>query len=237
MLFSSSYSGRWKNKVDLEKYIKPHCLVRYVQYNDSKNDFSVTVTNLVTNETKIETFTHVIVATGIFNVPIVPSFPGIETFQGRILYAHSLHGSTHVKGQRLLIVGAPYSVEDLAAKCLMYGAKSVICTCRTKQSTFRLANGIEQRPYLQKFEGNVAYFKDRTIAEIDCLVIGAGYLYTYRFMEDRLRLKSSPSFYAENLYKGSVWMGGGNNKLFYLGTQDRLYSLTLFDVQGAWVCK
>ncbi|KAL4230828.1 hypothetical protein ACF0H5_011202 [Mactra antiquata] len=229
--------GRWKNRVDLDQFIRPHELVRYVQFNDDLDNFSVTSTNLVTNETSIETFSHVIVATGIFNVPIVPSFPGIETFKGQIVYAHCIHNAEGIKGQRLLIVGAPYSIQDLATRCMKSGAKSVICTYRTKQASVRLANGIDQRPWLQKFEGNVAYFKDRSFADIDCVVIGTGYIYSYRFMEDRLRLKSSPTFYPDNLYKGSVWMGVGHNKLFYIGTQDRLYSLTLFDAQGIWVCK
>ena len=35
-----------------------------------------------------ETFDYVIVASGHYSVPNVPTFPGIEKFPGRVMHAH-----------------------------------------------------------------------------------------------------------------------------------------------------
>ncbi|XP_053400389.1 uncharacterized protein LOC123556318 [Mercenaria mercenaria] len=60
---------------------------------------------------------------------------------------------------------------------------------------------------------------------------------SFSFMEDELRLQSSLSMYPDNLYKGTLWLGGGGNKLFYMGIQDQYYSYTIYDAQGLWTCK
>jgi trimethylamine monooxygenase len=185
----------------------------------------------------VETFTHVIVAVGIFNVPTMPSFPGIDTFEGRIVHSHNFRDALQFKGQRLLVIGASYSAEDIALQCFKYGAQNVVITWRKKPLGFKWPTGISERPLVQKFERNTAHFKDGTSDEFDCIILCTGYLYRFPFMEDRLRLRSKLSIYPNNLYKGTVWMLGGNNKVLYLGTQDHYYSFTQFDVQALWACK
>jgi trimethylamine monooxygenase len=211
--------------------------VRHVEYNDLDKKFIVEITNLETDQSSKETFDYVIVATGIFNVPNVPDLPGIDTFEGTIQHAHNFRDAKEFKGQCLLIVGASYSAEDLALQCLKFGAKSVVCTWRTKPMGFNWPKGIEERPLVQKFDGNVAYFKDGSNAEIDAVIFCTGYKYSFPFMEGKLRLQSSLSMFPDNLYKGSVYLLGGNNQLFYMGIQDQLYSFTMFDVQALWICK
>merc|ERR1711974_126871 len=77
-----------------------------------------------------ERFDYVVVATGHFSVPNVPTFPGVEKFPGRVLHAHDFRDATEFAGKRLLLVGANLSAEDIALQCLKYGAKQVICTWR-----------------------------------------------------------------------------------------------------------
>ena len=194
-------------------------------------------TNLETDDTSKEAFDYVIVATGIFNVPNVPDFPGIETFEGRVLHVHNFRDATEFKGQRLLVIGAGQSADDMALQCMKFGAKSVVCTWRTKPMGFKWPKGIEERPLVQNFKGKTAYFKDGTSVEIDAVILCTGYKYSFPFMEDKLRLKSSRSMYPKKLFKGSLYLPGGNNKLFYVGIQNQYYSFTMFDVQAFWICK
>ena len=56
-------------------------------------------------------------------------------------------------------------------------------------------------------------------------------------LEDKLRLKSPNVLYPPNLYKGTVWLNGGNNKMLYVGAQDQYYTYTMFDVQAMWAVK
>ena len=64
-----------------------------------------------------------------------------------------------------------------------------------------------------------------------------GYLHHYKYLEDSLRLKSPNVLYPPNLYKGTVWLNGGNNKCLYVGVQDQYYTYTMFDVQAMWAVK
>lgn len=197
----------------------------------------VTWQNLRTDVTTTEMFTHVIVAVGIFNFPNKPSFPGFDSFPGRILHSHDFRGADEFKDQRLLVVGASYSAEDLALQTMKYGAKSVVCTWRTKPMGFKWPKGIEEKPLLQKVEGKTAYFKDGSSAEFDSIILCTGYIYHFPFLQDELRLKSTLSVFPDHLYKGTLYLDGGNNKLFYIGVQDQYYSFTLFDVIALWVAR
>ena len=53
-------------------------------------------------------------------------------------------------------------------------------------------------------------------------------------MEDALRMRGKTTLYPPNLYNGTVWMAGGNNRVMYVGMQEPVYSFTMFDVQALW---
>jgi trimethylamine monooxygenase len=86
-------SGRFtkKSKTDLKRFIKWNTVVRQVRYNKATDNFTVTAEDLKARHTYDDTFTHVIVATGIFNVPNKPTFPGIrpEIFQVGLLLLYT----------------------------------------------------------------------------------------------------------------------------------------------------
>jgi trimethylamine monooxygenase len=75
------------------------------------------------------------------------------------------------------------------------------------------------------------------MATVDSIILSTGYQYHFQFLGDDLRLYSTLSLYPADLYKGALWLKGGNNKLFYMGTQDQYYTFTMFDVQALWICK
>jgi len=229
--------GRW-NKEDIRKYVKFSTVVRDVAYNKETDNFSVSVKCLESNKVlDSETYDYVVVASGHYSVPNVPHFEGIERFCGRVMHAHDFRDANEFKGKRLLLIGASYSAEDIALQCLKYGAKSIICTWRSKPMGFNWPAEIQERPLVQKFEGNVATFKDGSTAEIDAVMMCTGYLHSYPFLREDLRLKSKNVLYPPGLYKGIVWQDGGNNKLLFAGVQDQYYTYTMFDVIGLWVAK
>jgi len=180
-------------------------------------------------------FTHVIVASGHYSVPHVPSFPGIEKFPGRVMHAHDFRDACEFKGKTLLLIGASYSAEDIALQVLKYGADHVICTWRTKPMGYNWPPQIEERPLLQKINGNDVTFKDGSTAHIDAILLCTGYLHAYPFLTDDLRLKSRNRLYPPNLYKGCQFLGGETDKLFYVGAQDQYYTFTMFDQCALWV--
>eukprot|EP00794_Sanderia_malayensis_P017287 gene17287-19015_t len=230
--------GRWKRVENLQSYIKFNHVVRSVQYNIESDDFSVTVKDLINDKNLAsEKFDFVIVGTGHFSTPNVPSFPGIDKFPGRVMHSHDFREAVEFKGKRLLIVGSSYSAEDIALQCIKYGATSVICSWRTKPMGFHWPSEITERPLLTKIEGSTCYFKDNTESDVDAIILCTGYLHHYPFLADDLRMRSANILYPSDLYKGLVWMKSGNKKLMYIGAQDQWYTFTMFDAQGLWIGK
>jgi len=86
-------------------------------------------------------------------------------------------------------------------------------------------------------EGKTVTFKDGTSAEVDAIIICTGYIHHYPYLEDSLRLTGPNTLYPADLYKGTLWLKGGNNKMMYVGAQDQYYSMTLFDVEACWAVK
>ena len=229
--------GRW-GKEDIKKYVKFSTVVRDVVYNKATDNFTVSVKDLVKDEVQdSQDFDYVIVASGHYSVPNVPHFEGIEKFPGRVMHAHDFRDANEFKGKRLLLIGASYSAEDIALQCLKYGAESIICTWRSKPMGFTWPKEISERPLVQKFEGKTAFFKDGSQAEVDAVMMCTGYLHSYPYLRESLRLKSKNVLYPPGLYKGIVWQEGGNNKLLYAGVQDQYYTYTMFDVVGLWIAK
>ena len=85
-------------------------------------------------------------------------------------------------GKRLLLIGASYSAEDIALQCLKYGAKSIICSWRSKPMGFKWPKEVDERPLIQRFDGKVAHFKDGSKAEVDVVMMCTGYLHKYDFL-------------------------------------------------------
>jgi len=229
--------GRWE-KEDIKKWVKLNTVVRDVVYNKDTDNFTVSVKNLEDDQVLDgEQFDYVVVASGHYSVPHTPSFPGIGKFPGRVMHAHDFRDANEFAGKRLLLIGSSYSAEDIALQCLKYGAKSIICTWRTKPMGFKWPKEVEERPLVQKFEGKVAHFKDGSSSEVDVIMMCTGYLHSYPYLREELRLKSKNVLYPPSLYKGIVWQQGGNNKLLYCGVQDQYYTYTMFDVCGLWAVK
>jgi len=80
-------------------------------------------------------------------------------------------------------------------------------------------------------------FKDGSTAEVDVIMMCTGYLHSYPFLREELRMKCKNLFYPPGLYKGIVWTAGGNNKLLYCGAQDQYYTYTMFEVCALWIVK
>jgi len=229
--------GRW-NQEDIQKYIKFSTVVRDVVYNKATDDFTVSVKDLQKDQVLDgERFDYVIVASGHYSVPNVPTFPGIEKFPGRVLHAHDFREANEFAGKRLLLIGASYSAEDIALQCLKYGAKSIICSWRSKPMGFKWPKEVDERPLVQRFDGKVAHFKDGSKAEVDVVMMCTGYLHKYDYLREELRLKTRNVLYPPGVYKGIVWQEGGNGKLLYCGVQDQYYTYTMFDVVALWAVK
>ena len=226
-------TGRAKHS-GVRRFIEFGTVVRWIGYDTTSDSFEITVEKLDEQETRTERFDYVIVATGHFSTPNVPTYDGFDRFPGRVLHSHDFRDAREFTGRHLLVLGSSYSAEDIALQSKKYGAASVTVAYRTKPMGFPWPDGIDEVPALQKMEGKTAHFADGTTREVDAVVLCTGYLHALGFVADDVRLRTSNVLYPPSLYKGVFWLD--NPKMMYLGMQDQYYTFTMFDSQ-AWYAR
>ncbi len=207
--------------------------VRWVTYDEASGLFTVTAHDLKGDRMYDEKFDNVIVASGHFSTPNVPSFEGLSGFNGRVLHAHDFRDALEFKGKDILIVGTSYSAEDIGSQCWKYGCKSVTVSHRTAPMGYKWPDNWEEVPLLTKVEKNTCSFKDGSKKDVDAIILCTGYIHHFPFLPDELRLKTANRLATADLYKGVAWIH--NPKLFYLGMQDQWFTFNMFDAQAWWV--
>lgn len=220
-------------KADVRKYIRFNTPVRHVEYNESDDNFTVTVHNHETDEVYSEVFDYVVVASGHFSTPNVPEYPGFSHFGGRILHAHDFRDALEFKDKDILVVGSSYSAEDIGSQCYKYGAKSITSCYRSAPMGYKWPENWEEKPAMTHVDVDTVFFADGTSKKIDAIILCTGYLHHFPFIDESLRLKTDNRLWPLNLYKGVVWEE--NTKLFYLGMQDQWYTFNMFDAQAWYV--
>ena len=221
--------GRIK-KTEVRDWIKFSTAVKNVEQSD--DGFTVTTCDLTTSKTNVGYFDHVIVCSGHFSTPNMPSFDGFERFPGRILHAHDFRDATEFQGKDVLLIGTSYSAEDIGSQCWKYGAKSITVSHRTAAMGYDWPANWEEVPLLTKVDGQTAYFKDGSSKTIDAIVLCTGYLHYFPFMEDKLRLVTANRLATADLYKGVAFIH--NPKIHYIGMQDQWFTFNMFDAQAWW---
>ena len=221
--------GRIK-KTEVRDWIKFSTAVKNVEQSD--DGFTVTTCDLTTSKTNVGYFDHVIVCSGHFSTPNMPSFGGFERFPGRILHAHDFRDATEFQGKDVLLIGTSYSAEDIGSQCWKYGAKSITVSHRTAAMGYDWPANWEEVPLLTKVDGQTAYFKDGSSKTIDAIILCTGYLHYFPFMEDKLRLVTANRLATADLYKGVAFIN--NPKIHYIGMQDQWFTFNMFDAQAWW---
>ncbi|MEL6219744.1 MAG: NAD(P)/FAD-dependent oxidoreductase [Pseudomonadota bacterium] len=222
-------------KAGVRPWVRFHHAVRWVEFDEATQKFTVTVCDLPASRVYSEEFDNVVVATGHFSTPNVPHFEGLEQFNGRVLHAHDFRDAVEFKDKDILIIGTSYSAEDIGSQCWKYGAKSITVSHRTAPMGYDWPDNWKEVPLLTKVDPNTktVHFKDGTSREVDAIILCTGYLHHFPFLPDSLRLKTANRLAAADLYKGVAWVH--NPALFYLGMQDQWFTFNMFDAQAWWV--
>ncbi|CAB4060884.1 tmm [Lepeophtheirus salmonis] len=213
--------GRWK-KHNAHRFVQYEHIVRNVYFNSSASTFSVIVYDVKNDKIHDpKEFDYVVNATGHFSFPNIPSFKGIETFPGRVLHSHDFRHGEQFAGMRLLVIGAALSAEDISLQCQKFGAKRIVCSYRSNPMGFKWPANLRERPLLVEIQAKKMYILGRRIRRNNL----------------RISKKEPNTYFVSNLYKGLLWLGGGANRLIYMGAQNQCYTFTLFDTQAFWIVK
>ncbi len=224
--------GRVK-KAGLKEQVRFNSAVKFVEFDDETQQFTVHVSDHDQDEVYTEQFDYVVMASGHFSTPNVPEFEGFDKFNGRILHAHDFRDAVEFKDKTVLIVGSSYSAEDIGSQCYKYGAKQIYSCYRSKPMGFNWPENWSEKQHLLRVDEQTAYFGDGSSAEVDAIILCTGYLHHFPHIAEDLRLKTNNCLYPLGLYKGVVWEQ--NPRMFYLGMQDQWYTFNMFDAQAWYV--
>jgi len=80
-------------------------------------------------------YSHVIVASGRYNKPVIPDVPGLSAFAGVGGVAHTFHYKhpERYRGQRVLVAGCSISALEIASDLAMLGAARVVSSNRRQR--------------------------------------------------------------------------------------------------------
>jgi putative flavoprotein involved in K+ transport len=81
--------------------------------------------------------TAVIVATGYNHTPLVPDWPGRETFPGQFLHASGYRNGSPYRGRDVLVVGTGNTGAEIAVDLVEHGARRVRLAVRTTPHIMR----------------------------------------------------------------------------------------------------
>jgi len=73
-----------------------------------------------------EEFDFVVVATGMYGTPLVPTVPGMEDFRGVTMHAEKFHEKTMAAGQKVIVVGGGKSAIDCAVAAAKVAESSTL---------------------------------------------------------------------------------------------------------------
>ena len=73
----------------------------------------------------------VIIATGHYNEPVVPRWPGVDEFQGRLLHSVDYRSGSEFAGERVLVIGIGNSGAEIATDLVEQGATHVAIAVRS----------------------------------------------------------------------------------------------------------
>ena len=128
---------------DYPKYVPKDLFARYLHDYAEHLGLKVELNQLVrevrpahghwTIETSTGTLRSrvVIIATGHYNVPVMPGWAGVDEFQGRVIHSVDYRSGRAFAGQRVLVIGIGNSGAEIATDLVEQGATHVAIAVRT----------------------------------------------------------------------------------------------------------
>jgi putative flavoprotein involved in K+ transport len=140
--------GRWVSRDGVIRYLEG-----YVRHHELEVRTGVEVRRLdrdaAEDEWVLDTSAgelrarHVVVATGYNHTPVLPEWPGRETFEGSLIHGQEYRNAEPYRGRDVLVVGSGNTGAEIAVDLVEGGAARVRMAVRTPPAVMlREANGI-----------------------------------------------------------------------------------------------
>jgi cation diffusion facilitator CzcD-associated flavoprotein CzcO len=186
-------AGRWPSREDMVSYFD-----RYVQRQHIALELGCEVNRIDRTEGGWQLDTSsgemrtaaLVLATGNYRTPTIPSWPGLENFTGELVHSSDFTNAWPYRGRDVLVVGAGNSAADIAVQLVNAGARRIWLAVRTPPHLVRRAMGpIPSDIFLEVFARIPAGVVDPLIGRLNRLIWGD--LSVYGFHQPPLGLKAT----------------------------------------------
>lgn len=159
----------------------------------SRGTWSITTKALETGMENTETYDAVVVATGHYNVPYVPSIPGIsawkEAYPGALSHSKSYNSPETYRDKKVIVVGNSASGVDIGMQLSTVCRKPLISSSRSESLFLPEPNPDKlECPEIVEFlspEDNdraVRFSNGHIEEKVDAILFCTGYFYSYPFL-------------------------------------------------------
>lgn len=187
-----------------------------------------------------ETFDAVVVASGHYFVPWIPSIPGLPDFAasapGAVIHSKAYRDKDSYRGKRIVVVGASISGADIAFALAGIVAPPLTAVVRGKYNVFFgdyafQHPSIVRRPSIAKVETSgskaTVYFEDGTsLDSVDHIIFGTGYSWTLPFLP-QVEVKNN---HPVGLYQHVFWQS--DPTLCFVGAVQAGFTFKIFEWQA-----
>ncbi|KAK9808000.1 hypothetical protein WJX73_002005 [Symbiochloris irregularis] len=135
-----------------------------------------------------ETFDAVISAIGNYHEPNLPNVPGLHSFPGKQIHCHNYRDKHRFKGQRVLVVGASFSGDEIARQIASVATQVIQCARSWASGpNVVLPPNLTRSPMVARLtKDGRSIFEDGKEWQPDSIVYCTGYKYAYPFLPSNL---------------------------------------------------
>lgn len=174
---------------------------------------------------------------GHYDVPLIPSISGIETFpQHKITHAKYFRHPSKYKDMKVLLVGNGPSGADLANQLLRY-ASIIRRSVRSEPNKFAITNPrVQDIAAIKCFSGDsIELVDDTRLTDIDIVIFCTGYLYTLPMFPKEAGFITSDGSYVHHIYQQTFYVE--DPTLVFMGLPKQVIPFPTFQNQAIVVAK
>ncbi|KAJ5885239.1 hypothetical protein N7495_009749 [Penicillium taxi] len=160
----------------------------------------------------IETFDAVVIASGHYAVPYIPSIPGLEEFAlrypGQVEHTKHYRGPERYRGKKVVVVGASVSAADTAVSLIESAQAPIHAVVRGRYNPYFGDTAfqhpkIQRHPPITHITDRTVYFEDGTSEpDVDHIIFGTGFTWTLPFLPQiTTRNNRVPELYQHVFYR------------------------------------
>ncbi|XP_035433179.1 senecionine N-oxygenase isoform X1 [Spodoptera frugiperda] len=190
--------------------------------------WDVTYKNLTNGAIETKEYDYIFVCNGHYNTPFIPQIPGLKEFKGDVMHSHDYRVPEVFAGKRVLTIGAGPSGMDIALELTDVSKKVILSHHLKEQPRTEFPDNLQQKPDVERLEGNKVYFLDGSEDEVDVVFLCTGYMYNFPFLHKSCDIVVEENC-VEPLYKHVVNMK--HPSMCFIGVPYYVCAFSMFDLQ------